>query len=326
MTFIGRRVAFYLVAFWAAITLNFLIPRMMPGDPASALFAQMQGRMTVQQLIAMKRAFGLNQGNLLQQYFTYLNNMLHGNLGMSFSRFPTEVTTVIAQDLKWTLLLVGVSLIISFVLGTALGIICAWRRGTILDRFLPPILMVAWAFPPFWVGLVLLYVLGLQLGWFPLAHAYDPNLNVSLTPQFVGSVLQHAVLPAFVLILTTIGSWLLGMRNMMIATLAEDFITLAQAKGLGAWRIMFTYAARNAILPQITAFAIALGFVISGQVFIELVFSYPGVGFDLVMAAQSEDYPLLQGLLLFFVMAVLLANLIMDIVLVRLDPRVRQER
>lgn len=326
MRYVTRRLAFYLVAFWAAITLNFLVPRLMPGDPASTLFAQMQGRMTTQQLIAMKRAFGLGQGNILQQYLTYMNNLAHGNLSLSFSHYPTPVATVIAQDLRWTLLLVGVSLVISFVVGTALGIVCAWHRGSILDRFLPPVLMVAWAFPPFWVGLVVLYLLGLEAGWFPLAHAYDLNLAVSLTPQFVASVIQHALLPSFVLILTTIGSWLLGMRNMMIATLAEDFITLAKARGLGAWRIMFTYAARNAILPQITAFAIALGFVISGQVFIELVFSYPGVGFDLVQAAQSQDYPLLQGLLLFFVIAVLFANLIMDFVLVRLDPRVRQER
>jgi peptide/nickel transport system permease protein len=325
MKFMARRLAFYLVAFWVAITLNFLVPRLMPGDPATALFASFQGRVTPHQLLAMKATFGFGQGNLLQQYATYLVNLAHGNLALSFSHYPTPVSTIIEQDLPWTLLLVGMAVFVSFSLGTILGIIAAWRRGSLLDSVLPPTLLFFWSFPPFWVGLFLLYIFGLRLGWFPLAHAYDLNLTLSLTPQFVASLLYHSVLPALVLVLTTIGSWVLGMRNTMVATLAEDYITMAEAKGLPTFRIMTMYAARNAILPQLTSFAIALGLVVSGQVLIELVFSYPGVGYELVQSAFNQDYPLLQGLLLVIVLAVLIANFLMDMLYVWLDPRARQE-
>lgn len=325
MRFIIRRLGFYLIAFWIAITLNFLIPRLMPGDPADALFAQFRGRVTVQQLQAMKAAFGFGQGNLLQQYVSYLNQLAHGNLSLSFSHYPTPVKTVIAQDMPWTLLLVGIAVLISFSLGTLIGIVAAWRRGGIIDRFVPPFLLFLWSFPPFWIGLLLLYVVGLNLRWLPMAHSYDLNLTLTLSWPVVLSVIQHAILPAFVLVLTTIGSWTLGMRNNMVSTLNEDYITMAEAKGLSPVRVMLWYAARNAILPQLTSFAIALGLVVSGQVLIELVFSYPGVGFELVQSAFNQDYPLLQGLLLFIVLAVLVANFIMDLLYAWLDPRARQE-
>lgn len=325
MRFIIRRLGFYLIAFWIAITLNFLIPRLMPGDPADALFAQFRGRVTVQQLQAMKAAFGFGQGNLLQQYVSYLNQLAHGNLSLSFSHYPTPVKTVIAQDMPWTLLLVGIAVLISFSLGTLIGIVAAWRRGGIIDRFVPPFLLFLWSFPPFWIGLLLLYVVGLNLRWLPMAHSYDLNLTLTLSWPVVLSVIQHAILPAFVLVITTIGSWTLGMRNNMVSTLNEDYITMAEAKGLSPVRVMLWYAARNAILPQLTSFAIALGLVVSGQVLIELVFSYPGVGFELVQSAFNQDYPLLQGLLLFIVLAVLVANFIMDLLYAWLDPRARQE-
>jgi peptide/nickel transport system permease protein len=325
MRFIVRRLAFYILAFWIAITLNFLIPRLIPGDPADALFAHFQGRVSVQQLKAMKAAFGFNQGNLFQQYITYISHLARGDLSLSFSHYPTPVTTVVAQDLPWTLLLVGCAVVISFSLGTLIGIIAAWRRGGIIDTFVPPLLLFLWSFPPFWIGLLLLYILGLNLGWFPMAHSYDLNLPLTLTWPLALSVVDHAVLPAFVLVITTIGSWALGMRNNMVATLNEDYITLAEARGLSPRRIMVWYAARNAILPQLTSFAIALGLVVSGQVLIELVFSYPGVGFELVQAAFNQDFPLLQGLMLFIVLAVLVANFLMDILYVWLDPRARQE-
>lgn len=325
MRFLARRLAFYIVAFWIAITLNFLVPRLLPGDPASALFARMQGRVTLQQLKTMKAAFGIDQGNLLQQYGVYVSHLLRGSLGLSFSHYPTPVTTVIAQDLPWTLLLVGCAVVISFTLGTLLGIIAAWRRGGIIDRFVPPFLLFFWSFPPFWIGLILLYLLGLDLGWFPMAHSYDLNLPLTLNWPFVVSVVDHAVLPAAVLVITTMGSWVLGMRNNMVSTLSEDYIAMAEAKGLSPRRVMLWYAARNAILPQLTSFAIALGLIVSGQVLIELVFSYPGVGFELVQAAFNEDYPLLQGLLLCIVLAVLVANFLMDMLYAWLDPRARQE-
>jgi peptide/nickel transport system permease protein len=325
MKFIARRFTFYVAAFFIAVTLNFALPRLMPGDPASTLFASYQGRMTPEQLKSLRAAFGFSNANIFQQYFTYLSNLAHGNLALSYSHYPVPVSEVIRNDVGWTLLLVGVAVAISFTVGTILGTLVAWKRGSLLDSILPPVLLFAWSFPPFFLGLLLVYFLGLQAHWFPLGHAYAIDLNISLNWTFAGSVFYHSILPALVLVITTIGGWVLGMRNNMVATLSEDYITMAEAKGLKGARVMIMYAARNAILPQVTALAITLGFVISGQVLIESIFSYPGVGYDLVFAATQEDYPLLQGLLLFIVAAVLMANFVIDVLYSRLDPRARSE-
>lgn len=325
MQYVSRKIGLYLVTLWAAITINFLVPRLMPGDPATTMFAQAQGKMSPDQLRAMKAALGFTNDNIFQQYLTYLWNLAHGNLGLSFSHFPVPVSTVIKQDLPWSLLLIGVALVIAFIIGTLIGIIAAWRRGSAFDNILPPVMLFIQSFPAFFLGLVLIYFLSLKLGWFPLGHAYDQSLNVGLNLRFIGSVIWHAILPAFLLVIVSLGGWALGMRNNMIATLGEDFITMAQAKGLRDRRVMLTYAARNAILPQVTAFALSLAALVGGQVLIEMVFSYPGVGYDMVNAAGSEDYPLLQALLLMIVVAVLIANLAADLIYVKLDPRVGQE-
>lgn len=325
MRYIIRKIGFYLAALWVAVTLNFVVPRLMPGDPATTMFASMQGRMTPEQLKALKAELGFTDQNVVQQYFTYLWNLLHGNMGLSYSHYPVPVSTVIVQDLPWTLLLVGIAVCISFIIGTLLGIVGAFRRGSWFDNVLPPVLLFVQAFPGFWIALALIYFLGLKAGLFPLGHAYAIDQTASLTPKFIGSIIYHAILPSFVLVLTAIGGWALGMRNNMIATLGEDYITMAEAKGLSERRVMLNYAARNAILPQVTAFALSLAFVVSGQVLIETVFSYPGVGYDLTAAATQQDYPLLSGLLVIIVLTVLVANLIADVVYVRLDPRIAQE-
>lgn len=322
MKYILRRLLFYLLTLWIAVTVNFAIPRLMPGNPADIIFAKFRGQMTPSTLKALKAALGFTDQNLIGQYFTYLYNLLHGNFGLSYLEFPVPVLTVIRQDLPWTLLLFGISTIMAFFLGTGLGIISAWRRGSIFDSSLPPIMLFLSSFPYFWTALLLLYIFGVTLGWFPTAHAYSV-LNLSW--PVIGTIIYHSILPATTIVISSMGGWLLGMRNVMVSTLAEDYIAMAQAKGLSDRRVMLKYAARNAILPSITGFAMSLGFVVGGQVLVETVFSYPGVGFDLVQAASADDFPLLQGLLLFIVLAVLVANFIADIVYVRLDPRVRAQ-
>jgi len=323
MKFILRRLLFYLATLWIAITLNFAIPRLLPGNPADIIFGKFRGNVSPGTLRALKSALGFTNQNLVGQYFTYLWNLGHGNFGLSYSYFPASVLTIIRQDLPWTLFLLGFSTIIAFTFGTGLGIISAWRRGSVFDSTLPPLMLFLSSFPYFWIALLLLYVFSITLGWFPNAHAYTV-LNLSW--PVIGTVLYHSVLPAATVVLTSTGGWLLGMRNVMISTLAEDYIVMAQAKGLTDRRVMLMYAARNAILPSITGFAMSLGFVFGGLVLVETVFSYPGVGFDLVNAATNDDFPLLQTLLLFIVLAVLVANFIADITYVRLDPRVRAER
>lgn len=321
-----RRIGFYLIALWASITLNFLIPRLVPGNPAQVLIARLQGRIDPRAVHAMEIAFGVSHASLWSQYVEYLGNLAHGNLGISVTYFPTPVATVIAQDLPWTLALMGTAVVISFVCGTLLGIIVAWRRGSPLGVFLPPVLTFFSAIPYFWLALITLYVLGFVLNWFPLNGGYDLSLSPDLNPDFLLSVLQHALLPALTIVVSSIAGWMLGMRNAMMTSLSEDYVLMAQAKGLPERRVMLTYAARNAILPNITGFALSLGFVVGGALLTEIVFSYPGIGFALLQAVQNSDYALLQGIFLIIAVAVLGANFLADLLYVVLDPRTRQER
>lgn len=318
-----RNLGLYALAAWASLSLNFLIPRMMPGDPASAMFARFRGQLQPEAIAALRQAFGFTSGPLWQQYFTYVGHMLQGDFGISVAYFPASVTEVIATGLGWTILLSGVGVLISFTLGTLLGVIATWRRGGWLDSTLPPMLSFLGAFPYFWMAMVLLYVFGFTLGAFPLRHAYSDTLAPELSGEFLLSVVQHMVLPVTAIVIASLGGWMLGMRSTMVGVLAEDYITLANAKGLSQTRIMFHYAARNALLPNITGFGMALGFVLSGSLLTEIVFSYPGQGYLLIQAVRNQDYPLMQGIFLTITLAVLGANLLVNILYIWLDPRTR---
>jgi len=323
VSYILRRLGFYLIAAWASLTLNFLLPRLMPGDPASAIFARAQGKLQPGAIEAMKRAYGLSNDPLPVQYFTYLRSTLSGNLGTSFTYFPSPVSQVIGAGLAWTLLLGLAAVILSFALGSLLGVLGAWRRGGLVDSVLPPLLLFVGSFPYFWLATVAIFYLGFQWGLFPLRHAYGTEFHPGWDLSFFRSVVSHLLLPAGTVVLVSIGGWVLGMRNTMISTLAEDYVTMAEAKGLSQRRVMFAYAARNALLPNITAFGMALGFILSGSLITEVVFSYPGLGYQLLTAVRGLDYPLMQGLFLMITLAVLAANLLVDLLYVRLDPRVR---
>ncbi|MBW9110634.1 ABC transporter permease [Microbacterium ureisolvens] len=323
MGYILRRLGFYLVAFWVSITLNFFLPRFMPGDPVSRMVARLQGQIRPEQIEALRETFGLSDAPLWEQYLRYLGQIFSGNLGFSISRFPTPVIDVISSVLGWTLLLGFVSLIVAVVIGNVLGILAAWRRGGILDSVVPPVLIFIGSFPYFWLAMGLLYLFGVTLQAFPLRHAYEVGTVPEFSLAFVGDVAYHLILPATSIVLVSIGGWMLGMRNTMIATNAEDYIVMAEAKGLRPNRVMMQYAARNALLPSVTAFGMSLGFVVGGALLTEVVFAYPGVGYTLLAAVQNLDYPLMQGLFLTITTAVLIANFLVDIVYVRLDPRVR---
>ncbi len=322
-----RRIGFYLVALWASVTLNFLIPRLAPGNPAETLLARLRGKVSPQAQHALEIAFGVNHEPLWSQYLQYLNNLLHGNLGISITYFPTPVSVIISQEIPWTLMLVGISLVISFAVGTLLGVIVAWRRNSGLDALFSPLFTFFSAIPYFWLALILLYVLGYLLDWFPINGGYDTGTTApAWNSDFIFSAIQHGILPAFTIVISSIAGWLLGMRNAMITTLSEDYVLMAEAKGLSQRRIMLTYAARNAILPNITSFALSLGFVVSGALLTEIVFSYPGIGYALYQAVENLDYALIQGLFLIIAIAVLGANFLADLLYVALDPRVRLER
>ena len=230
---------------------------------------------------------------------------------------------MIGTGLLWTVALAGTALVISFALGTLLGAAAAWRRGGWLDSALPPALALLGAVPYFWLAMLALFVFGYGLRWFPLGHAYSLDREPGWTFGFAVDVVRHAALPALTLVAATLGGWMLGMRNTMIALLDADFIKLAWAKGLPPRQIMLRYAARNALLPNVTSFGMALGFVLSGSLLTEIVFSYPGLGYLLVQAVRNKDYALMQGLFLLITLAVLAANFLVDVTYVWLDPRTR---
>jgi peptide/nickel transport system permease protein len=327
MRFALRRFGFFALTLWAAVTLNFLLPRMMPGNPALAMMAKFHGRLTGQALAALAVAFGVNSHeSLASQYVHYLGNLATGKFGTSLFFFPQPVSKVILTAIPWTLGLVGITTVLAFVLGTAIGIAGAWRRGGLLDSLLPPIFVITAAIPFFWIGMMLILVFAVRLGWLPTAFGYDPVVTPGFSGEFIANVLKHALLPAVTLLITTIGLWVLTMRNTMITTLAEDYVRMARAKGLSSRRIMYNYAARNAILPNLTGFAMSLGFVLGGAILIEYVFSYPGVGFMLLQAVVNEDFPLMQALFLLITVAVLVAILLADIATALLDPRTRSAR
>ncbi|GCE14724.1 ABC transporter permease [Tengunoibacter tsumagoiensis] len=326
-----RRILFYLAAIWASVTLNFFIPRLAPGNPAQTLLGKLErrgGHVDPTYVKALESAFGVNTGDpLWVQYVKYLNDLLHGQLGVSVTYFPVSVHDIIAKDLFWTLGLVGVSVLISFTLGCLLGIFQAWKRGSAFDSILAPMVNFLSGIPYFWMALLILYTFGFILGWFPLAGGYDAlNVDPGWSTDFIGSVILHAVLPACTIVIASMAGWMLTMRNSMITTLSEDYVLMAKAKGLASRRVMFAYAARNAILPNITGFAISIGFVVGGQLLTEMVFSYPGIGYSLLQAVQAQDYSLMQGIFLIIAFSVLLANFLADLLYTFLDPRVRQER
>jgi peptide/nickel transport system permease protein len=326
VAFLLGRLGFYALAAWVALTLNFFLPRLMPGDPATALFARFRGRASPETLVALREAFGLTDAPLLSQYATYLGHALRGDLGVSVAYFPAPVSEVIAGGLVWTVLLAGTALVIAFALGTLLGVAAAWWRSGWLDAVLPPALAFVGAFPYFWLAMVALYALGFRLGWFPLGHAYGDDLAPSWSLAFAADVVRHAALPIGTVVLATLGGWLLSMRNTMIAVLGSEHVTLARAKGLSPARVALRYAARNALLPSVTGFGMALGFVLGGSLLTEIVFSYPGQGYLLVQAVRSQDYPLMQGIFLVITLAVLAANWLVDALTLWLDPRTRGGR
>jgi peptide/nickel transport system permease protein len=330
MSFYFRRITFYVVTLWAAVSLNFLLPRLLPGDPAKIMIGKLRrangGRPISQETIdAITSILGSDQGSMWDQYLAYWGRLLQGDLGVSSTRYPAPVADLIAQALPWTIILVGVATVISFILGIVVGAWVGWRRGTWLDQ-LVPITTVFQSIPYFWLALVLVAVFSVNLGLFPIIGGYD-FFAFPAGPEwswaFVGSAITHAILPATTIVLSSLGGWLLGMRNMMVSTLSEDYVVTAEAKGLTPRRIRTKYAARNAAIPSLAGFGIALGFVVAGSIVMEQVFSYPGIGKLMIQSVQGLDYALMQGVFLVITITVLAANFFMDVIYGFIDPRAR---
>jgi peptide/nickel transport system permease protein len=310
--------------------MNFFIPRMAPGDPVQSVLGKLQRSgvaISPETVKALATSLGLHSTDpIWVQYVKYLNDILHGDFGRSFTNYPTPVTEVIGQGIGWTIGLGTIAVIIGFVLGCLIGLVTAWKRGSALDSILSPAITFLYAVPPFWLALLVVYIFGFTLGWFPLADGYNTYTDIAFSWDFLSSVVYHGFLPALTLVVSSLAGWMLVMRNSMVGVLSDDYVLMGRAKGLKQSRILFVYAARNAILPNIANFALALGFVVSGQVLTEIVFSYPGIGFTLFQGVTNHDYPLIQAAFLIIALGVLGANFLADLLYAVLDPRVRVER
>ncbi len=327
--FIRRIIMFFVVVILAA-TLNFIIPRLAPGDPIGAVLEELRARGAGTQadsedeIVAAYRArFGLDQPIHIQ-YFSFLFNTMRLDLGYSISYYPQKVEAALFRALPWTVGLLAVSTLISFAFGSFFGALMAWPRApAAVNRFIP-LFMVLSAVPYYLLGLILVYIFAFVMRLLPLGGAYSSGTIPRMDLDFLLDVIRHGILPALSIVLTSVGFWALGMRGTMVTVLGEDYLTLAEAKGLPNRRVFFAYAMRNALLPQVTSLAIALGTVASGSVLVEVIFNYPGIGWLLYNALRSSDYYMVQGVTFFLILTVAVSVLIVDLIYPLLDPRIER--
>lgn len=323
-----KRFGLFLFVVWGAATLNFFLPRLAPGDPVRERLFQMSttGGFTqtgVEEMVEEYQAkFGLDKP-LIEQYFNYLWDMARFDFGYSLTLFPTQALDLIMQALPWTIGLLLVTTLLSFVIGTLLGAIIAWPKAPRWIEGLVAPLMTMAAVPYYLLGLILLYVFAFSLKWFPLSGGYQAGTQPNFSIDFMWDVLKHSILPAFSIILSALGFWALGIRGMMVTTSGEDYMLYAEARGLRGRTIFARYGLRNALLPQVTALALSLGNIVSGAILVEVIFTYPGVGSLLFSAIQGADYFVIYGIVFMVVLAIGLATLIVDLAYPLLDPRIR---
>ena len=324
MAFLLRRLAFYLAAFLVAATINFFLPRLMPGDPIQIMFASAGSELSLENLNALKLTFGFIDAPLHEQYFAYLQSVFTGDLGRSIKYFPLPVTELLGRALVWTVGLMGIATVIAFSLGSLFGVFAAWRRGRLIDSVISLTAIFSSSVPAVVVSLIMLFVFGYTLGWFPNGYAADPLIDPAWNWEYISSVLYHGTLPMTTLVFVLMGGFAVTMRNNMINLLGEDYIVMARAKGLSDNHVMLWYAARNALLPTVSSLAIAIGTVLGGSLVTEVVFNYPGLGNTLYQAIIARDYPVIQGQLLIMTGAMLISNFVVDLSYVLLDPRLKK--
>jgi peptide/nickel transport system permease protein len=325
--YLARRLLQFLIVLWGAATLNFIVPRLAPGNPVrERLMSAMQQTGPMQQgLEEMVRSynvqFGLDQP-LYVQYYKYLLSALQLDFGYSIAQYPVRVMPLITSALPWTIGLLSVATVLAFTIGSLLGALVAWPRSPRWLNYVVGPMMALSAIPYYLLGLILVYLFCVLMPLFPLHGGYTVGTIPSFSLGFFADVIWHATLPALSIVLAAAGFWALGMRGMMVTVEGEDYMTFADAKGLRPRRIFYAYGIRNAVLPQVTSFAIRLGHIVSGAVVVEIVFSYPGIGSLLFQAINGSDYFVIYGVVFITVLALTLAMLLVDLAYPLLDPRV----
>ncbi len=329
LNYLLRRILVFFLTIWAAATVIFIIPRLAPGDPIGAMIARMsqqEGYVENADLIieAWRERFGLDDP-LYVQYFRFVGNTLRLDLGYSLGNFPATVTELVGRALPWTIGLVGIATFIFFTVGNLCGALLAWKRSPKLLKVMIPISMTFTSVPPALFSLLLVYIFAFKLPFFPIVGAYGRGMVPELTLEFFGSVLYHGFLPAMSIVLVTFGFWALGMRGMMVTIEGEDYMILAQAKGLKPFYVLYRYMIRNAILPQMTALAVSIGTLINGAVLVEIMFTYNGMGSLIYSGIANQDFGLIQGTSFILIVTSALAVLIIDLTYPLIDPRISLE-
>ncbi|HEV8634015.1 MAG TPA: ABC transporter permease [Chloroflexota bacterium] len=328
--YLVRRLGMFLVTIWLGATVIFIIPRLVPGDPVAAMVSRMQaqaGRVenSAEMIEAWRARFGLD-APLPMQYLRFLGNSLTLNLGYSLTQFPVKVEEMVAGAIPWTLALLSIATLISFVLGNAVGAMMGWRRTPRLLKSFLPLTLTFTSIPFFMLAILLIYVFGFGLRLFPVSGGYGRGISIGWSWEFIQSGVHHGVLPALAIVIASMGFWALGMRGMMVTNEGEDYMVLAQAKGLSPGRVFLRYGVRNAVLPQVTALALSLGHIVGGSTLVEYLFAYPGMGYLLYTGIVNNDYTLIQGIVFILILTVALAVLIIDLLYPLIDPRISYQR
>jgi peptide/nickel transport system permease protein len=329
--YIVRRFGVFLLIVWLAATLNFFLPKLSGQDPVRTKLleeASLGGYVHagIEDMVKeYQQRFGLDKP-LWRQYLTYLGEVSRGDLNYSIANYPRTVVGMIREALPWTIGLLGLTTLFSFAAGTILGALLAWPRAPRWMRWLMPPLWALHAIPFFLLGLVLSWLLAFTFQWLPIFGGYSAGANPAWSWSFTLDVLRHATLPALSIVLASVGGWALAMRGMMVTTMGEDYVTFAEAKGLRSATIFTRYCMRNAILPQTTGLALALGQILSGAVLVEAIFGYPGIGALLFQAIEENDFFLIQGIVFTVIVALGFATFVLDVVYPWLDPRISYRR
>ena len=328
--YVARRFGMFLLTVWLGSTLIFVIPRLAPGDPVAAMVSRLQAQAgyienSAEMIEAWRARFGLD-GPWHVQYLNYVRSMATFDLGLSLASFPSDVGEMVGRAIPWTIGLLAIATVFSFIIGNTIGALLAWRKTPGLVRLLLPVTLTFTSIPFFMFGILLIYILGFWLDLFPVSGGHGRGVTPGLNWPFISSVIEHGTLPALAVVLTSMGFWALGMRGMMITNDGEDYMILAEAKGLFPSRIFWRYAVRNSVLPQITALALSLGTIVGGSTLVEYIFSYPGTGYLLYQGIVNTDYTLIQGIVFILIVATALAVFVIDLLYPIIDPRIKYEQ
>lgn len=330
LDYVVRRLFMYVLTIWLGATIIFFIPRLVPGDPVTAMITRMMFMSGYVEgaadMIKVWRArFGLDDP-LYIQYFKYMGSLLTLNLGYSLSNFPVTVADLVKRGLPWTVGLLSAAVTTSFLIGTTIGALLGWRRTPKIVKRLLPLSMTFTSIPFFMLAMLLIFVFAFGLRWFPVTGAYGRGLDHSFNWPFIQSIIHHAILPITSIVMASMGFWALGMRGMMITADGEDYLLLAQAKGLSPGRIFFRYSVRNAILPQVTALALSMGGIVGGSTLVEYLFAYPGMGYLLYQGIVNTDYTVISGVCFILILTTATAVLIIDLIYPLIDPRITYQK